>query len=227
MTFSERGLTRSRRATRHAKTASAHRRRRRRGARDAARAARAAGPPDRLELLAPARASSIAGRGRRAVRPGSAATTPLADVAGRCARPRHRGLPADEHGFIRSTATVASPARPTSSRRRRRRPTRRTGGLATQQAGTWSAGRSPPRRGDPHGPAVPPVLRGMLLTGAPRSTCARKLPPRAASPHGHARAELHGEVSIRALWWPPGKVAAAIWRPTSRPPGRPTSRASR
>ena len=61
----------------------------------------------------------------------------------------------------------------------------------------------------------------MLLTGgAPLYLRAELTHGGSVRSTGHARAALQGEVSIRALWWPPGKVAGRYLAPylaTARP----------
>jgi sulfide:quinone oxidoreductase len=65
------------------------------------------------------------------------------------------------------------------------------------------------------------VLRGLLLTGGAPLYLRAELDPKGAVRSGGARhRRLAGEVSSRALWWPPGKVAGRYLAPylsTARP----------
>jgi sulfide:quinone oxidoreductase len=134
--------------------------------------------------------------------------------------PRISGLPCDEEGFVPTDArgrvmglrhvfaagdTTTFPVK--------------QGGLATQQADAAAAtiARALGAAVEPH--PFAPVLRGLLLTGgAPlylRAELDRHGAQRAA---GHRR--LVSNVSSRALWWPPGKVAGRYLAPylsTARP----------
>ena len=66
-----------------------------------------------------------------------------------------------------------------------------------------------------------PVLRGLLLTGGAPLYLRAELDPAGGRRSGEARSRrLAGEVSSRALWWPPGKVAGRYLAPylsTARP----------
>ena len=58
------------------------------------------------------------------------------------------------------------------------------------------------------------MLRGLLLTGgAPLYLRAELTAQGVVQRTGHARRALRGEVSTRALWWPPGKVAGRYLAP--------------
>ena len=94
------------------------------------------------------------------------------------------------------------------------------GGLATQQADAAVAALVSDLCGTPPGPAFQPVLRGLLLTGG--APLYLRAEVRGTTTFGDSRAirALRGEVSTRALWWPPGKVAGRYLAPflaTARP----------
>jgi sulfide:quinone oxidoreductase len=58
------------------------------------------------------------------------------------------------------------------------------------------------------------VLRGLLLTGGAPLYLRAELTAKGVLQHtGHERRELRGEVSTRALWWPPGKLAGRYLAP--------------
>ena len=132
------------------------------------------------------------------------------------------GLPADEHGFIpvdphgrvHDAAGVYAAGDATSF------PIKQ-GGLATQQADAVAASVAADLGGRPAAPPFRPVLRGLLLTGGAPLYLRAELHGKEA--HGHSRTvsrALKGDVSTRALWWPPGKVAGRYLAPylaTARP----------
>ena len=131
------------------------------------------------------------------------------------------GLPVDEHGFI-----PVDRARPRRRRARRLRRRRRDGvpdqaGRARHPAGRRRRPRrSPPTSGRRAAPPFRPVLRGLLLTGGAPLYLRAELRGGQAVGQSRAPAALRGEVSTRALWWPPGKVAGRYLAPylaTARP----------
>ena len=94
------------------------------------------------------------------------------------------------------------------------------GGLACQQADTVATAIAA-ELGVPVA-ALPfrPVLRGLLLTGGAPLYLRAELEPSGVLRQGRS-SRLRGEVSTRALWWPPGKVAGRYVAPflaTARPP---------
>src|SRR6185295_2868510 len=82
------------------------------------------------------------------------------------------------------------------------------GGLATQQADAAAATIAHELGALVEPRPFVPVLRGLLLTGGAPLYLRAELDatgvPRAA---GTRTRRLAGEVSSRALWWPPGKIA--------------------
>ena len=127
------------------------------------------------------------------------------------------GLPADERGFIPVDAygRVAGAPGVYAAGDATTFPVKQ-GGLATQQADAVaeSVAADLGLRAD----AAPfrPVLRGLLLTGGAPLYLRAEL---AGDQEPTAR-RLRGEVSGRALWWPPGKVAGRYLAPylsTARP----------
>ena len=160
--------------------------------------------------------------GRLVLEDGEAVPADAAVVLPSLHGPAIAGLPADEHGFIPvdGHGRVAGVADVFAAGDATTYPVKQ-GGLATQQADVV-AGTIAAELGAIHtAPPFRPVLRGMLLTGgAPLYLRAELTPEGGVRSTGHARAELHGEVSIRALWWPPGKVAGRYLAPylaTARP----------
>jgi len=94
------------------------------------------------------------------------------------------------------------------------------GGLACQQADTVATAIAA-ELGVPVA-TLPfrPVLRGLLLTGGAPLYLRAELEPSGVLRQGTS-SRLRGEVSTRALWWPPGKVAGRYVAPflaTARPP---------
>jgi sulfide:quinone oxidoreductase len=95
------------------------------------------------------------------------------------------------------------------------------GGLATQQADAAAATIAHALGANVEPMPFAPVLRGLLLTGGAPLYLRAELDPSGRRRSGHARSRrLAGEVSSRALWWPPGKVAGRYLAPylsTARP----------
>ena len=123
-------------------------------------------------------------------------------------------LPTDAHGFVMGAPNVLAAGDATSF------PVKQ-GGLATQQADAAAATIAQEAGAIVAPKPFVPVLRGLLLTGgAPvylRAELDAEGRPRSA---GARSRRLAGEVSSRALWWPPGKVAGRYLAPylsTARP----------
>jgi sulfide:quinone oxidoreductase len=123
-------------------------------------------------------------------------------------------IPTDAHGCVAGTPDVFAAGDATTF------PVKQ-GGLATQQADA-AAESIAQELGAPVVPtAFAPVLRGVLLTGGAPLYLRAEL-----DRSGHrrslatSRTRLHGDVSSRALWWPPGKIAGRYLAPylsTARP----------
>jgi sulfide:quinone oxidoreductase len=96
-------------------------------------------------------------------------------------------LPTDRHGAVRGVRRVYAAGDGTSF------PIKQ-GGLAAQQADAVAAAVAADLGALEHPQPFRPVLRGLLLTGAE---------PR----YLRARDPDQSEVSFRALWWPPSKIA--------------------
>jgi sulfide:quinone oxidoreductase len=132
------------------------------------------------------------------------------------------GLPRDDHGFIRvdghgrvsGTPGVFAAGDATSF------PIKQ-GGLASQQADVVAATLAADLGAVAAAAPFRPVLRGLLLTGgAPLYLRAELTAKGAVQRTEHRQPALRGEVSTRALWWPPGKVAGRYLAPylaTARP----------
>jgi sulfide:quinone oxidoreductase len=123
-------------------------------------------------------------------------------------------LPTDAHGYVMGAEGVLAAGDATTFRVKQ-------GGLATQQADA-AAATIAHALGAPVEPRpFRPVLRGLLLTGgAPLYLRAELDSAGASRPGGTRHRQLAGEVSSRALWWPPGKVAGRYLAPylsTARP----------
>ena len=122
-------------------------------------------------------------------------------------------LPTDAHGWVMGARDVLAAGDATSF------PVKQ-GGLATQQADA-AAATIAHELGAPVEP-IPfvPVLRGVLLTGGAPLYLRAELDPEGSRLTGARHRRLTGEVSSRALWWPPGKVAGRYLAPylsTARP----------
>lgn len=132
------------------------------------------------------------------------------------------GVPTDDHGFIPVDRHGRVPGAPgvyaagdaTSF------PIKQ-GGLATQQADAVAAAIAGEIGALPSPAPFRPVLRGLLLTGgAPLYLRAELQGKDAVGRSRTISGGLRGEVSTRALWWPPGKVAGRYLAPylaTARP----------
>jgi sulfide:quinone oxidoreductase len=123
-------------------------------------------------------------------------------------------IPVDAHGRVRGAAGVFAAGDATSF------PIKQ-GGLASQQADVVAAALAAELGAVDAAPPFRPVLRGLLMTGgAPLYLRAELTAKGTVQRTEHARPELRGEVSTRALWWPPGKVAGRYLAPymaTARP----------
>jgi len=90
------------------------------------------------------------------------------------------------------------------------------GGIAAQQADAAATAIASDAGASVRPAAFRPVLRGLLLTGGAPLYLRAEL----ASDRAPTARRLRGEVSARALWWPPGKVAGRYLAPylsTARP----------
>ena len=130
-------------------------------------------------------------------------------------------LPTDAHGYVRGVERVLAAGDATTF------PVKQ-GGLATQQADAAAAAIAQELGATVEARPFAPVLRGLLLTGGAPLYLRAELDAEGGRRSGAARRRrLAGEVSSRALWWPPGKVAGRTWRRTSRPLGPHRSATSR
>ncbi|HET8758638.1 MAG TPA: FAD-dependent oxidoreductase [Solirubrobacteraceae bacterium] len=123
-------------------------------------------------------------------------------------------LPTDAHGYVKGAPGVLAAGDVTTF------PVKQ-GGLATQQADAAAATIAHETGALVEPRPFVPVLRGLLLTGgAPlylRAELDATGTPRVA---GTRARRLSGDVSARALWWPPGKIAGRYLAPylsTARP----------
>ena len=136
--------------------------------------------------------------------------------------PRIAGLPGNERGFLRVDGhgrvegvpnvyaagdVCAFPVK--------------QGGLATQQADAVAEAIAADLGAIADPAPFRPVLRGLLLTGGAPLYLRTELDEQGEPTHAEAQASVpRGEVSSRALWWPPGKVAGrylASFLATARP----------
>ena len=126
----------------------------------------------------------------------------------------HGFIPVDAHGRVSGAPGVFAAGDATSF------PIKQ-GGLASQQADVAAATLAADLGALDSAPRFRPVLRGLLLTGgAPLYLRAELTAKGTVKRTKHARPALRGEVSTRALWWPPGKVAGRYLAPymaTARP----------
>jgi sulfide:quinone oxidoreductase len=125
-------------------------------------------------------------------------------------------LPTDAHGYVMGARDVLAAGDATTF------PVKQ-GGLATQQADAAAATIAHESGALVEPLAFAPVLRGLLLTGGAPLYLRAELDATGAPRVGGTRARrLAGEVSTRALWWPPGKIAGRYLAPylsTARPVG--------
>jgi sulfide:quinone oxidoreductase len=136
--------------------------------------------------------------------------------------PAIEGLPSNANGFLPTDAhgRVAGADRVFAAGDATTFPIKQ-GGLATQQAdaAAQTIAQQLGAAVEPH--PFKPVLRGVLLTGGAPVYLRAELDMEGTRRSGAAkRGHLTGEVSSRALWWPPGKVAGRYLAPylaTARP----------
>jgi sulfide:quinone oxidoreductase len=123
-------------------------------------------------------------------------------------------LPTDAHGWVIGVADVLAAGDATTF------PIKQ-GGLATQQADAAAATIAHALGAKVELMPFAPVLRGLLLTGGAPLYLRAELDPKGGPRSDATRSRrLAGEVSSRALWWPPGKVAGRYLAPylsTARP----------
>jgi sulfide:quinone oxidoreductase len=135
--------------------------------------------------------------------------------------PRIAGLPSDEHGFLPTDAhgSVMGADRVLAAGDATSFPIKQ-GGLATQQADAAAATIAHELGAPVQAVPFTPVLRGLLLTGGAPLYLRAELDPEGRRTKAARHRRLSGEVSSRALWWPPGKVAGRYLAPylsTARP----------
>jgi sulfide:quinone oxidoreductase len=121
-------------------------------------------------------------------------------------------IPVDAHGYVMGAEQVLAAGDATAF------PIKQ-GGLAAQQADAAAAAIAQDLGVEVEARPFAPVLRGLLLTGGAPLYLRAELDPAGRRRSGEAR-RLSGEVSSRALWWPPGKVAGRYLAPylsTARP----------
>jgi sulfide:quinone oxidoreductase len=127
----------------------------------------------------------------------------------------HGFIPVDGHGRVAGAPGILAAGDATTF------PIKQ-GGLATQQADVAATTVAADLGAVDTPSPFRPVLRGLLLTGgAPLYLRAQLTAAGQPERTSHARRSLRGEVSTRALWWPPGKVAGRYLAPylaTARPP---------
>lgn len=123
-------------------------------------------------------------------------------------------LPTDAHGLVMRTPGVLAAGDATTF------PIKQ-GGLATQQADAAAETIAHELGAALEPRPFRPVLRGLLLTGGAPLYLRAELDLEGARREGGGRQRrLAGEISSRALWWPPGKVAGRYLAPylaTARP----------
>ncbi len=123
-------------------------------------------------------------------------------------------LPTDAHGCVMGADGVLAAGDATTF------PIKQ-GGLATQQADAAAETIAHDLGAPVEARPFKPVLRGLLLTGGAPLYLRAELDLHGTRRSGTAsRARPAGEVSSRALWWPPGKVAGRYLAPylaTARP----------
>jgi sulfide:quinone oxidoreductase len=121
-------------------------------------------------------------------------------------------IPVDSHGAVRDVVCVHAAGDATSF------PIKQ-GGLACQQADAVAASIAADLGAIAEAPPFRPVLRGLLLTGGAPLYLRAELDAEGTVLRRDQR-RLAGEISTRALWWPPGKVAGRYLAPylaTARP----------
>jgi sulfide:quinone oxidoreductase len=121
-------------------------------------------------------------------------------------------IPVDSHGAVRDVLHVHAAGDATSF------PIKQ-GGLACQQADAVAASIAADLGAIADPPPFRPVLRGLLLTGGAPLYLRAELDTEGTVLR-RAERRLAGEVSTRALWWPPGKIAGRYLAPylaTARP----------
>jgi sulfide:quinone oxidoreductase len=127
----------------------------------------------------------------------------------------HGFIPVDRHGRVRAAHGVFAAGDATSF------PVKQ-GGLATQQADAVAEAIAADLGALARAEPFRPVLRGLLLTGGAPLYLRAELRGNEATGRSRTISRvLRGEVSTRALWWPPGKVAGRYLAPylaTARPP---------
>jgi sulfide:quinone oxidoreductase len=123
------------------------------------------------------------------------------------------GLPADTHGFLPTDAygRVVGAAGVLAAGDVTTFPVKQ-GGLATQQADAAAATIAHELGAAVAPQPFAPVLRGLLLTGGAPLYLRAELDP-SGERRGTRSRRLRGETSSRALWWPPGKIAARYLAP--------------
>jgi sulfide:quinone oxidoreductase len=123
-------------------------------------------------------------------------------------------LPTDAHGYVQGAPSVLAAGDATTF------PVKQ-GGLATQQADATAATIAHEIGALVEARPFVPILRGLLLTGGAPLYLRAELDASGAPRAERLRARrLAGEVSSRALWWPPGKIAGRYLAPylaTARP----------
>ena len=138
------------------------------------------------------------------------------------AGPALAGLPADAHGFVPTDAhgCVTGAPHVFAAGDATTFPVKQ-GGLATQQADAAAETIAQELGAPVTARPFTPVLRGVLLTGgAPLYLRAELDYSGRRRSVSTTRARLHGDVSSRALWWPPSKIAGRYLAPylaTARP----------
>jgi sulfide:quinone oxidoreductase len=122
-------------------------------------------------------------------------------------------LPTDAHGYVMGARRVLAAGDVTSF------PIKQ-GGLATQQADAAAATIAHELGAPVQAGPFAPVLRGLLLTGGAPLYLRAELDREGRKVKDVRHRRLTGDVSSRALWWPPGKVAGRYLAPylsTARP----------
>ncbi len=129
----------------------------------------------------------------------------------------HGFIPVDRHGRVQDVPDVFAAGDATTFPLKQ-------GGLATQQADAAAEAIAAELGGAVEPAPFRPVLRGLLLTGgAPlylRSALSAAGDPEQSSARRTTRRPV-SDVSRRALWWPPSKIAGRYLAPllaTARPP---------